>query len=122
MTSDMRSTLGALWRWIVRKWENVWIFLEIAGLVGQAEPLLEPLEGAVQAALQPVAPSDGFRRQLRENLSLAAQYREEGLTIEESSHVRQAVLLSASAAFLALGIGTAVAISLSRSRPSGVRQ
>ena len=120
MMRDARSALGALWQWIGHQWENVWLFLEALGLEEPADPAIDPLEGAMQSALQPVSPSDVFRQQLGENLSLAAQYREEGLSIEESGRARQAILLSASAAVLALSIGTAVAISISRSRPSGV--
>ncbi|HUT19421.1 MAG TPA: hypothetical protein VM366_09680 [Anaerolineae bacterium] len=113
MSTEMRIGWGRLCQWLSRHRDALYLLLELSGLFGRAPAAPEPLEGAVEKALRPVAPSTDFRQQLRQNLSVAAA-RQGGVTVEDARPYRQALLLSVSAAVLAAGIATVVALTHSR--------
>lgn len=80
---------------------------------------LEPLEGAVQAVLRPVEPSDRFRENLRDNLSFAARRKMAGLVVEHPRPFREGIVLGISAGLLVVTIATLVLVLRSRLAGAG---
>ena len=102
----------------LRRLDDRWRLLKDAllaqmGLSDVTEHLV-PLEGAVQHALPPVAPSRQFRESLRDNLSVAAQHRLSGLVIEYPRPFREVLVLSVLLGLITASIGTIVLVRRSR--------
>ncbi|NLD44586.1 MAG: hypothetical protein GX657_13960 [Chloroflexi bacterium] len=114
MSTATHDGWGALWQWLSRHRETLHLLLDLLAYPSGRTPVApEPLQRAVEEAFQPVAPSTGFRQQLRHNLSLAASS-QGAVAIEDTRPYRRALLWSVSAAVLAAGIATAVALTHSR--------
>jgi hypothetical protein len=77
----------------------------------QRPPDVEPIEGRVQSALQPVEMPRGFRETLRDNLRVAAQQHQTGLRVEYPRPIRQLVLLTVS---LGIVVATVTTVLLAR--------
>jgi hypothetical protein len=78
-----------------------------------------PIESAVGGALRPISAPTAFREGLRSSLAVAAQHRQQGVTVEGRRPTREALLLTLSAATLALAVAVGVAVSLVRLRAGG---
>ncbi len=113
MSTGTRSGWEGLWQWISSLREALVMLADLLGAFGRAPEASESLEGVVGKALQPVAPSDGFRTQLRQNLSRAAASHG-GVSVEDDRPYRQVLLVSLTALAVGAGIATAVAISHAR--------
>ena len=94
--------------------------LRVMGLLPYSPEGFEPLEGAVQGALPPVEPSNGFREGLRDNLAIAARRRISGLVVEYPSPFRQIIILGISAGLVAATIATLLLVR--RTRPANVER
>ncbi len=78
---------------------------------------LDPIEGSVQSALQPVETPRGFRETLRENLAYAAQRQQSGVSVEYPRPVRELVWLTLSLGAVVATVTTVLLVKRGQPRP-----
>jgi len=99
------------WSWVLRNWDQVYLLLDVLDLVRDQRATVEPLELAFEDAFRPVSPSEGFREQLRDNLTLAARHRQQGPIVESRRPYREALLLAVSTTVVAATVAAAFALT-----------
>ena len=112
---DQMKALQSIWQ-RGKDWWKRWIQdLQILGLWPPPPEEVKEIEEIIQGNIPPVTPQAGFRKKLRDNLSLAAQRKISGIVVEYPKPFRGELIIGISAGLLAATIATLLLVF--RARP-----
>ena len=105
----------------IEVWWRRWLQdLQILGLCPSPSEEVKGMEKIIQGSIPPVTPQAGFRKKLRENLSIAAQRKMSGIVIEYPKPFRGEIIIGISAGLLAATIATLLLVA--RAHPRNAQQ